>query len=88
MVGFATLDSLSFPMAAGVTFLVLGCVGALWRLVRTETSAPGGAGPPPARGAPLPSPEPMPAAIEASDTQPIPVVRDTAAPVGAWFAKE
>jgi polysaccharide biosynthesis protein PslJ len=83
MVGFATLDSLSFPMAAGVTFLVLGCVGALWRLVRTETSAPGGKGPPPGRGAPLPSPEPMPDAIEASDTQPIPVVRDAAAPVGA-----
>jgi polysaccharide biosynthesis protein PslJ len=28
----ATFDSLSFPMAAGTIFLVLGCVGALWRL--------------------------------------------------------
>lgn len=28
----ATFDSLSFPMAAGTMFLMLGCVGALWRL--------------------------------------------------------
>jgi O-antigen ligase len=83
MAGFATLDSLSFPMAAGLTFLVLGCVGALWRLVRTEPPAAGGGAPPPGRRAPLPSPEPTSTAIEASDTQPIPVVRDAAAPVSA-----
>lgn len=31
---FATFDALSFPMVTGVTFLLLGCCGALWRLVR------------------------------------------------------
>jgi O-antigen ligase len=31
-VSSATFDSLSFPMAAGTMFLLLGCVGALWRL--------------------------------------------------------
>jgi polysaccharide biosynthesis protein PslJ len=35
-VSFATLDVLSFAIAAGLTFLTLGCVGALWRLVRLE----------------------------------------------------
>ena len=84
MAGFATLDSLSFPMAAGLTFLVLGCVGALWRLVRTETPAVGGGGAsPPGRGAPLPSPEPASTALDVSDTQPIPVVRGATAPAGA-----
>ena len=33
LVGFATFDALYFPMAAGITFLVLGCVGAAWRIV-------------------------------------------------------
>lgn len=33
----ATFDSLSFPMAAGTMFLLLGCVSALWRL---EVAAP------------------------------------------------
>jgi hypothetical protein len=32
MVSFATFDALSFAMAAGMTFFLLGCVGALWRL--------------------------------------------------------
>jgi O-antigen ligase len=29
---FATYDALAFPMATMVTFLILGCSGALWRL--------------------------------------------------------
>jgi hypothetical protein len=40
-VGFATFDALSFPIAAGLTFLVIGCSGALWRLIRTESPALG-----------------------------------------------
>ena len=43
----ATFDALSFPMAAGTMFLVLGCVGAMWRLyvVAPEAgSVPAGAG--------------------------------------------
>jgi O-antigen ligase len=32
LICYATFDALYFPMAAGLTFLVLGCVGALWRL--------------------------------------------------------
>jgi O-antigen ligase/polysaccharide polymerase Wzy-like membrane protein len=31
---FATFDALSFDIATGLTFLVLGCIGCLWRLVR------------------------------------------------------
>lgn len=31
---FGTFDVLSFPMMAGMTFLLLGCVGTLWRLTR------------------------------------------------------
>jgi O-antigen ligase len=31
-VSFFTYDSLSFPMASGLTFLLLGCLGAFWRL--------------------------------------------------------
>lgn len=33
VVTFATFDGLSFGMAAGMVFLVAGCIGALWRLV-------------------------------------------------------
>jgi polysaccharide biosynthesis protein PslJ len=33
---FGTFDALGFPMATGIAFLVLGCAGALWRLVRTQ----------------------------------------------------
>lgn len=33
-VSFGTFDALSFPMMASLTFLLLGCVGALWRLTR------------------------------------------------------
>ena len=32
MVTFGTFDGLGFNIAAGVCFVVLGCVGALWRL--------------------------------------------------------
>ena len=34
MIGFATFDTLYFPMAVGVTFLTLGCTAALYRLER------------------------------------------------------
>lgn len=37
-VSFSTFDALSFKMAAGLTFLLLGCVGAAWRLFR-DTAA-------------------------------------------------
>jgi O-antigen ligase len=35
---FATFDALSFDIATGLTFLVLGCIGCLWRLVRSGAS--------------------------------------------------
>jgi O-antigen ligase len=35
-VSFATFDGLSFAIATGLTFLVLGCAGAAWRLVRAQ----------------------------------------------------
>jgi polysaccharide biosynthesis protein PslJ len=35
-VSFATFDALGFKMAAGMTFLLLGCVGAAWRLLRAS----------------------------------------------------
>jgi O-antigen ligase len=38
-VTYATFDALYFPMAAAVTFLVLGCVGAFWRLARRDPLA-------------------------------------------------
>jgi hypothetical protein len=68
MVAFVTFDAFSFPMAAGLTFLMLGCVGALWRLVRTDETASVGAVP--AAGPPS-SPmvdDPL------NDTAPIPVI--------------
>jgi polysaccharide biosynthesis protein PslJ len=40
VVGYATFDALYFPMAAALTFLMLGCVAAAWRLVRVGTLAP------------------------------------------------
>jgi O-antigen ligase len=39
-VTYATFDALYFPMAAAVTFLILGCVGALWRLTRDMDALP------------------------------------------------
>jgi O-antigen ligase len=35
-VSFSTFDALSFVIAPGLTFLVLGCVGAAWRLTRAQ----------------------------------------------------
>jgi polysaccharide biosynthesis protein PslJ len=51
-VSFATLDAFSFNIISGVTFLVLGCTGALWRLTRSKSSgsSPGALPGPPASG--------------------------------------
>jgi polysaccharide biosynthesis protein PslJ len=38
LVTYATFDALYFPMAASLTFLLVGCVGAAWRLGRQEAS--------------------------------------------------
>jgi O-antigen ligase len=40
-VSFATFDGLAFAIAAGLTFLLLGCTGAAWRLARDEPASPG-----------------------------------------------
>lgn len=40
LVSFVTFDGLSFPMAAGITFLLLGAVASLWRLERLSRAAP------------------------------------------------
>jgi O-antigen ligase len=37
---YGTFDALYFPMAAGITFLLLGCLAALWRLTRESVCAP------------------------------------------------
>jgi len=42
MVAFGTFDTLSFNMAAGLTFMFLGCTGAALRLVRAQAAQPGG----------------------------------------------
>ncbi len=39
-VTYATFDALSFEIAAGLTFLLLGCIGALGRLARAEAVGP------------------------------------------------
>jgi polysaccharide biosynthesis protein PslJ len=39
-VSYATFDALSFDIAAGLTFLLLGCIGALGRLMRAEGAWP------------------------------------------------
>jgi O-antigen ligase len=36
MVCFATFDALGFEIAAGLTVLLLGCIGAMWRLMRAK----------------------------------------------------
>jgi len=36
-VSFATFDALSFVIAPGLVFLLLGCVGAAWRLARSDS---------------------------------------------------
>lgn len=35
-VAFGTFDALSFPMISGLTFLLVGCCGAAWRLSKQE----------------------------------------------------
>ncbi|MFZ5851094.1 MAG: O-antigen ligase family protein [Actinomycetota bacterium] len=40
-VSYATFDALGFPMAASLTFLLVGCCGALWRQVAGEAPAAG-----------------------------------------------
>jgi O-antigen ligase len=37
---FATFDALSFPMARGVTFVLVGCAGALWMQTRRYKTDP------------------------------------------------
>lgn len=39
-VSFATFDALSFAIAAGLTFLILGCCGAAWRLALADDGVP------------------------------------------------
>jgi hypothetical protein len=34
IVSFTSLDTFSFPIISGMTFITLGCIGALWRLTR------------------------------------------------------
>jgi len=41
---FGTFDALGFSMATGLTFLLLGCIGALWRLAKAESSSSDPAG--------------------------------------------
>jgi polysaccharide biosynthesis protein PslJ len=46
-IGYVTFDGLGFPMVTGLLFLLLGCIGALWRISRQLLD---------------PAPEPPPAA--------------------------
>ena len=32
LISFVTFDAFAFPMCAAMTFLVLGCAGAAWRI--------------------------------------------------------
>jgi O-antigen ligase len=38
-VSFATFDAFSFSIISGLTFILLGCIGAVWRLTRTQRLA-------------------------------------------------
>jgi O-antigen ligase len=75
-VSFATLDELSFAIAASLTFLIIGCAGALWRLVRAERSAAlaaaGPAAPPTVSPAPAPAGavNPVPAPVRTVNPAP------------------
>ncbi len=75
-VAWATFDATSFPMAAGLTFLALGLVGALWRLVRAQAAANAALGtpspPPPPDGRPERGLPPDP---DASDGARLPTIR-------------
>jgi len=46
MVTFGTFDALSFSMAPGLTFMLLGCTGAAWRLLRAQRQTPAGSAEP------------------------------------------
>ncbi len=78
-VAWATFDATSFPMAAGLTFLTLGMIGAVWRLVRTQAPAVASGGAPPPPPPPPPDDEPRPPEpypdTDISDTSPIPIIR-------------
>jgi O-antigen ligase len=39
-IGYVNFDAFYFPMAAGITFLTLGCAGALYRLAQQDAAAP------------------------------------------------
>jgi polysaccharide biosynthesis protein PslJ len=41
MTGFLTFDALAFPMSSGLLFLLIGCCGAQWRLVRERAATTG-----------------------------------------------
>ena len=86
-VAFATFDALSFAQAASLTFLIIGCVGAYWRLARAQPAPPvtsngfPGGGWPASPKPPQPRQPPPPklgpwGAPDFSDTDPIPVIRD------------
>jgi polysaccharide biosynthesis protein PslJ len=38
-VSFATFDALSYEIFTGLTFLLIGCIGALWRLTSSDVAA-------------------------------------------------
>jgi O-antigen ligase len=38
-VSFGTFDALGFTVATGLTFIILGCIGAAWRLAGTQRQA-------------------------------------------------
>jgi O-antigen ligase len=40
LVSFSTYDALSFSMASGITFLLMGCTGACWRLQHDASAIP------------------------------------------------
>ena len=50
VIAFATFDVLSFSIASGLFFVLLGCSGALWRLTRQAAPVP-----PIADGTPAPA---------------------------------
>jgi O-antigen ligase len=66
MVSAATFDLLGFPMAAGLTFLLVGCSGALWRQSRdqSDTRSVTVSG-----GSPLPGSVPTNSSSESSRTK-------------------
>jgi hypothetical protein len=51
-IGYVTFDGLGFPMVTGLLFLLLGCIGALWRISRQELD-PAPEQPPPAAVTPV-----------------------------------